>query len=253
MISLGIDIGGTGCKCVAFRDDGAQLAIAYTEYPLASGSASLPPDVLTSSVFQVIARCTAQLEDRYEITSITASSFGESFVAVDELGNALTDILLYFGNTQSEEFSRLIERVGQERFMQIARILPDASYSLSKMLYTQKVAERPVWKFLFIAGFICYKLSVEEQEILLGIRPEHITLEDTGVDATIDVSEMTGSSVHLHVTAGGKDVVIVVSTMDMTGAQVAALKGGVSVKFNYGGNNCHVFSKETGTNLEATV
>ena len=159
MISLGIDIGGTGCKCVAFRDDGTQLAIAYSEYPLASGSASLPPDILTSSVFQVIARCTAQLEDRQDITSITVSSFGESFVAVDELGNALTDILLYFGNTQSKEFSRLIESIGEEEFMKIARIMPDASYSLSKMLYTQKVAERPVWKFLFVAGFICYQLS----------------------------------------------------------------------------------------------
>ncbi len=93
--------------------------------------------------------------------------------------------------------------------------------------------------------------NVEEQEVLLGIRPEHITLEDTGVDATIDVSEMMGSSVHLHVTAGGKDVVIVVSTMNMTGAEVAALSSGAAVKFNYGGNNCHVFSKETGINLEA--
>ena len=93
--------------------------------------------------------------------------------------------------------------------------------------------------------------NVEEQEVLLGIRPEHITLEAAGVDATIDVSEMMGSSVHLHVTAGGQDVVIVVSTMNMTGAEVAALSSGAAVKFNYGGNNCHVFSKETGINLEA--
>ncbi len=93
--------------------------------------------------------------------------------------------------------------------------------------------------------------SVEEQDVALGIRPEHITLEDTGVDATIDVSEMMGSSVHLHVTAGGQDVVIVVSTMNMTGAEVAALASGAAVKFNYGGNNCHVFSKATGINLEA--
>ena len=93
--------------------------------------------------------------------------------------------------------------------------------------------------------------NVEEQDVALGIRPEHITLEDTGVDATIDVSEMMGSSVHLHVNAGGKDVVIVVSTMNMTGAEVAALASGAAVKFNYGGNNCHIFNKETGINLEA--
>lgn len=159
MISLGIDIGGTGCKCVAFRDDGEQLATAYTEYPLAAGQVNLPPDILTSSVFQVIARCAAQLEDKQAIAAITVSSFGESFVAVDEEGSALTDILLYFGNTESEEFAQLVERIKEETFMRIARIRPDASFSLSKMLYTRKVAQRPVWKYLFIAGFICYRLS----------------------------------------------------------------------------------------------
>lgn len=46
MISLGIDIGGTGCKCVAFSDQGEQLAIAYTEYPLTAGQVNLPPDIL---------------------------------------------------------------------------------------------------------------------------------------------------------------------------------------------------------------
>ena len=159
MISLGIDIGGTGCKCVAFRDDGTQIAIAYTEYPLAAGQVNLPPDILTSSVFQVIARCAAQIENKEDIVAITVSSFGESFVAVDKDGSALTDILLYFGNTESEEFSRLIETIGEEKFMQITRVLPDASYSLSKMLYTQKVTERPVWKYLFIAGYITYRLT----------------------------------------------------------------------------------------------
>lgn len=159
MISLGIDIGGTGCKCVAFRDDGSQLAIAYTEYPLAAGQVNLPPEILTHAVFQVIATCTVQLEKKDEIVAITVSSFGESFVAVDADGNPLTDILLYFGNSESAEFSQLVQQVGEEKFMQTARILPDASYSLSKMLYTQKIAEKPVWKFLFIAGYICWKLS----------------------------------------------------------------------------------------------
>ncbi len=95
------------------------------------------------------------------------------------------------------------------------------------------------------------KNGVAEQDIKLGVRPEHITLENTGIDATVDVSEMMGSSVHLHVTAMGRDVVVVVSTMNMTGAEVAALHHGASVKFNFPGHCCHVFSKETGINLEA--
>ena len=95
------------------------------------------------------------------------------------------------------------------------------------------------------------KNNVAEQDIKLGVRPEHISLEQTGIDAKVDVSEMMGSSVHLHITAMGRDVVVVVSTMNMTGAEVAALTGGAAVKFNFPGHVCHVFSKETGINLEA--
>ena len=93
--------------------------------------------------------------------------------------------------------------------------------------------------------------NVAEQEIKLGVRPEHITLEETGVNATVDVSEMMGSSIHLHVTACGQDVVVIVNTMNMTMAEVAELKTGKAVTFGFGGHNCHVFNKETGINLEA--
>ena len=96
------------------------------------------------------------------------------------------------------------------------------------------------------------KNNVAEQEITLGVRPEHITLCDNGgISAKVDVSEMMGSTVHLHVTAMGRDVVLVISTMNMTGAEVAALSNGATVSFDFNGTVCHVFNKETGINLEA--
>lgn len=159
MISLGIDIGSTGCKCVAFREDGTQLALSYVEYPVLAGTANMNPESLTFYAFKVLSDCVANIENKGEIIAITVSSFGESFVPVDENGQALSDILMYFGNNETEEFSDLVEKVGAEKFMRIARIMPDASYSLSKMLCIQKMAERPVWKYLFIAGYICYQLS----------------------------------------------------------------------------------------------
>lgn len=159
MISLGIDIGGTGCKCVAFSDAGKQLALSYEEYPLAAGAVNLPPEILVKSVFNVIRDCANRLSDRGEIVAITVSSFGESFVAIDTDGNALDDIRMYFGNSESAAFDALVEKVGAEKFMDICRILPDSSYSLAKMLYTLEIAPRPVWKFLFIAGYISYKFS----------------------------------------------------------------------------------------------
>lgn len=159
MISLGVDIGGTGCKCVAFSDKGEQLALSYEEYPLSAGTVNLPPDVLLESVLRVIKGCAEKLENKEDIAAITVSSFGESFVAVDENGEALDDIRMYFGNSESAAFDELVERVGAQKFMDICCIVPDSSYSLAKMLYTIKIAPRKVWKFLFIAGYICFKLS----------------------------------------------------------------------------------------------
>jgi len=95
------------------------------------------------------------------------------------------------------------------------------------------------------------KNNVAEQDIILGVRPEHIELAKTGISAKVDVSEMMGSSVHLHVTAMGRDVVLVVSTMNMSAGEVAALNNGAAVNFAFAGHVCHVFNKETGINLEA--
>jgi len=159
MISLGIDIGGTGCKCVAFSDAGEQLALSYKEYPLEAGTVNLPPQIITDSVFHVIKDCAKKLPNSSDVAAITVSSFGESFIAVDEDGRSLDDVRMYFGNSESTAFDELVSKVGSEKFMDICRILPDSSYSLAKMLYTMEIANRPVWKFLFIAGYICWKLS----------------------------------------------------------------------------------------------
>ena len=95
--------------------------------------------------------------------------------------------------------------------------------------------------------------KVEPQTVKLGLRPEHIDLspDANGVDGVISVHEMMGSSVHLHITVGEKDIIIIVDISNMSFADVQALHAGVHVKLTFGGNNCHVFGAETGINLEA--
>ncbi|MBR5260695.1 MAG: sn-glycerol-3-phosphate ABC transporter ATP-binding protein UgpC [Oscillospiraceae bacterium] len=94
--------------------------------------------------------------------------------------------------------------------------------------------------------------GVEPQDITLGVRPNHVRLSDSGENAnraTVDVSEMMGSEVHLHANAGGKDVVIIVSTMKMIDRGITGFKYGEEIFFDFGGNACHVFDKN-GNNLE---
>ena len=90
------------------------------------------------------------------------------------------------------------------------------------------------------------KNNVQSQPVTLGVRPEHTHVSDSGIPAKVDVSEMMGSSVHLHVNANGRDVIIIVPTLDMENNY----NYGDLVHFTFAGNVAHVFSKETDKNLE---
>ena len=88
--------------------------------------------------------------------------------------------------------------------------------------------------------------NVPEQDVTLGVRPDHIMLCADGVKGTVDVSELMGSSVHLHISTHGHDVVVIVPT----NGNAAHFPMGSEVNMIFGGNVAHVFSKETEKNLE---
>ena len=90
------------------------------------------------------------------------------------------------------------------------------------------------------------KNNVQSQPVTLGVRPEHTDVAEQGIASTVEVAEMMGSSVHLHLNADGKDVIVIVPTIDMKGSY----KQGDTVHFTFDGKVAHVFSKETDKNLE---
>ena len=95
--------------------------------------------------------------------------------------------------------------------------------------------------------------GVQPQSITLGVRPEHIALMGDGdqmLHGTVEVSEMMGSAVHLHMNVLGSTAIAIVQTMDITGQHAPSISAGSNVAFTFGGNVAHVFCKETGNNLE---
>ena len=105
--------------------------------------------------------------------------------------------------------------------------------------------------------------EVPAQDIILGIRPEHINfVRDQSFDTMsgkVDVSEMMGSELHLHVAVGQsvvgdpegglKDVVMRVSTSDLPDAYHGGIPHGTQLHFTFPGALVHLFSKETEQNL----
>jgi len=97
------------------------------------------------------------------------------------------------------------------------------------------------------------KAGVKPQAIILGVRPEHIMLLENGepgLQGKVEVTEMMGSAVHLHVDAYGRDSIIIAQTSGMEGARHVPMESGTPISFTFGGNVVHLFSKEDDHNLE---
>ena len=89
--------------------------------------------------------------------------------------------------------------------------------------------------------------------VTLGIRPEHIRVVPEGTEnairAKVDVSEMMGSEVYLHVNVDGKDAVIRVPTGDLLDSYTFTPGRDNFIHFTFSGTMMHLFSKETEQSL----
>ena len=152
-----------------------------------------------------------------------------------------------------------IQQIGtpQDVFNHPANLFVAGFIGMPVMNFFDAELKREGDKFFVEVGGIKVRLSsdkeerllannVQSQPITLGVRPEHTDVADEGVKATVEVSEMMGSSVHLHLNAEGKDVIVIVPTIDMKGNYNI----GDTVHFTFDGKVAHVFSKETDKNLE---
>ncbi len=98
--------------------------------------------------------------------------------------------------------------------------------------------------------------QIESQEIILGVRPEHLTMAQQGDPAAIPcqivVNEMMGSELHLHVQEDNGDKLIVrIPTVQLDDEQRKQMVYGSTIYVTFEGKVMHFFNEETGINLLA--
>jgi len=103
-------------------------------------------------------------------------------------------------------------------------------------------------------GEMLKEKGVSTQEIILGVRPEHMTLADpddqNAIPCTLEVNEMMGSEYHLHVTTSdGTRLVVRIPTISLDSAQRASLVAGASLKITFEGKVMHFFDPESEVNI----
>ena len=85
------------------------------------------------------------------------------------------------------------------------------------------------------------------EDVVLGVRPVHISLADKGIEAKIDVTELMGSELHLHLDSNGKDVVVVVPTTEKGVNELHGTRE--TVHYTFKPELIHLFDKKTEKNL----
>lgn len=96
--------------------------------------------------------------------------------------------------------------------------------------------------------------GISEKAVTVGVRPEHILftrqMGTHTLTGTVDVCEMMGSELYLHVTAAEKDVVLRIPTTELPPERRGGIPFGAEINFTFRPEFIHLFDKETEENLQ---
>ncbi len=169
MALVGIDVGTSGCKVVAFTEGGEIIASGYEEYPFLtprSGWLELDPDKIWEAVLNSLKKVAAQTGDT--IDAIAVNSHGETLIPLGRDGQVLYRAIANF-DTRSERYVDFWkERLDPFQIFQITGMPLHGMYTVNKILWLRD--EKPdifekVDKFCCVEDFVLHRLTGEEPVI----------------------------------------------------------------------------------------
>jgi len=167
MSFLGIDVGTTGCKAVAFDEDGRILASAYREYPLhfpKPGWIELDSNRVMKSVRETVREAAAKTR-KNPVRALAVSAQGEAVTPVGKDGKYLHNAIVTFDARTAPLVDWWDRRVPRRRIYQISGMPLHGMYTASKILWWKR--ERPD-VFRRAGRFLCYEDLLFQE---LGLEP----------------------------------------------------------------------------------
>ena len=166
MSLLGLDVGTTGCKAVAFDLEGNVLARAHREYPLVHpqpGWSELDTLGIWENVSEVIQGVNQQL-GADPVRALSVSCQGEAVTAIDNTGQPLCNFSVSFDHRTVPQAQWWREHFGAKKVYDITGMPLHAMHTINKIMwYKQNRPElyKKSVKFLCVEDFINFKLTGE--------------------------------------------------------------------------------------------
>ena len=125
---------------------GRGFAVVAEEIRVLSDNTSSELNRIKSIIAELIRACEEcvsasirEMAEKYpDIAGIGVTSFGETFVCVDETGEPLHPAMLYTDPRGKEECRELVEKLGEREIANITGLRPHEMYSISKIMWIKK-------------------------------------------------------------------------------------------------------------------
>lgn len=167
MLLLGIDLGTTALKAVAFNERGVQAAEASVEYNLLTPA----PDWVEAepeTYWRSLKTALRDLEKACDLKSIEAIGFsaqGETLFFLDEEGRPLRNAIVWMDNRAKAEAKCLAERFGNDVCYRITgQVSFEPCWPAAKVLWVRKHEPevfRRTRKIALIEDYLIYKMTGE--------------------------------------------------------------------------------------------
>ncbi len=182
----GLDIGTSGCKIVLYDENGNFVKKAYEEYNVKrnSGLHELDASAVFDSVKNIL-KCVAS----EEIKAIAVTTFGETFVMLDENDKPCAPTMLYTDKRGEDECDKLITKFGKENLARRFGTKVHTMYSMPKIMWIKKNMPENYAKtkcILLMEDFVVYMLSgVRQIDYSLASRTNCFDIEKKVWDTEI--------------------------------------------------------------------
>jgi len=162
---IGVDVGTTSVKAVAFDPAGRKLASAARPTPMtrvATGG-EYDPDTIFVTVLAILAEVAVALAGR-PVAGIAATSVGESYAVIDAAGRSVIPSIAWFDGRTVEDAAAVEAAIGSERAFAITGVGVEFNFTLVKMMWARRNWPEDYARgrrILMMADWVAYRLSGE--------------------------------------------------------------------------------------------
>lgn len=163
MLIGGLDIGTSGCKLTVYNSDGKFVCNEYREYDVSRKNGE--HELYAGVIFDAVCECLRKtLKKQPDLAGIGITSFGESFVMLDENDEPLFPSMLYTDPRGADELEELKKAIPEKRLIEITGAKPHTMYSLPKIMWIKNNRPelyRECRHILLMQDYIAYMLTGE--------------------------------------------------------------------------------------------